>query len=1072
MKRILLSCSVWLLLLGISTSTLRAQDRTITGKVTSAEDGTSLPGVNVIVKGTTTGTTTNAEGNYTIAEVTQNATLVFSFIGLVTQEIAIGEQNVVNVKLASETQELSEVVVTAIGIESSKRSLGYSIQEVNADELVKARETNLVNALNSKVAGVTVVGSSGSPGASANIRIRGNTSINGSNSPLFVVDGVPIDNSSVGNDVGGVDNSNRAIDINPNDIQSLSILKGPAATVLYGIRAANGAVIITTKKGKSGRPTITFNSAYTLDQVNKLPELQTTYAQGRPGDTNGDGVLDAFIYRGPETGEGNSFGPRISDLEFSGETDYAYDKNGSLVPRGTGNGIPAKAYDPYTFFVNGQTFDNNISVSGGSDVLTYYFSAGRLSQTGIVPNSDFQRNSFKTTIDAKLSDKLSAGISANYVNSGGNRIQRGSNISGVMLGLLRNTPTFDISNGYDNGNDAADDPTTYQLPDGTQRSYRAGIYDNPYWTVNKNPFKDNVNRVIGNVNASYQLLPWLKASYKLGIDFYNDRRNSAFDINSAAQPTGQVNQFSRSASNLNSDFLLQVNRDLSESFSLNASIGHNYFSTNVVTQETDGFTLGAPGFYHISNATDLQASETISRRKLHGVFGNVNIGFRNLLFLELSGRNDWSSTLPENNNSFFYPAASVGFVFTEAFGMNESNILPYGKLRFSAGQVGNDALLYATANYFNKAVSGGDGFTDGITFPAFGVNAFERDAVAGNPNIKAELTTTYEVGGEFKFLKNRLGLDVTYYDKTTTDQIIEADISPATGFNGRIINAGTIKNTGIELVFNATPVQTPSFNWNIDVNFTRYRTEVEELAPGVETITLAGFTSTSSRVVAGQPYGAIYGSRFQRNDGGQLIIGANGWPLVEPTDGVIGNPNPDWVAGVRNTFSYKGLTLTALLDIRQGGDIWNGTGGIIRTFGTAKVTGDEREITGYVYEGVTEAGEVNTTPVDFANPALGISGNKWTRYAFGGISEESIEDGSWVRLREVTLTYSLPAGLFKSIFVSGASISLTGRNLFLITDYTGIDPETNLTGASNGFGLEYFNMPNTRSYGASINVTF
>ncbi|MGK7392709.1 MAG: SusC/RagA family TonB-linked outer membrane protein [Candidatus Cyclobacteriaceae bacterium M2_1C_046] len=1061
-----------------------AQERTVSGIVTDAENGSPLPGVNVLLRGTTVGTTTDIDGNYKLLVPSEGGTLSFSFIGYTTVQVDIAGRSVIDIQLESDIKQLSEVVVTAVGIESNKRALGYSVQNVDAEELVSAREANIVNALNQKVAGVNVISASGSPGAASRITIRGAKSINGSNSPLFVVDGIPIDNSDPGNGVAGVDRSNRAIDINPADIQSVTVLKGPAATVLYGIRAANGAVIITTKKGAEGKAVVNFSSTFTADEVNQFMDLQQTYAQGSPR----GGVP---VWRGPHTAEGFSWGPAIADLEFSNDPDhpnapssgwfgpdgYLYDRNGFLVPAGTGNGQPAIGYDNVdNFFVTGLTFDNNLSVSGGNESTTYFISAGWLDQSGVVPTATFERKSFRANLTSSITEKLTVGAQANYVNSGGNRIQRGSNLQGIMLGLVRNTPTFDIGNGL-TGYDAVDDPSTYLLPDGSQRSYRAGVYDNPYFTINKNPFVDDVNRIVGNINFGYDITSWMKLTYKLGVDNYSEEYLNAFDINKSPfgfnWGDGSVTQFNRVNRLTNSDLLLLINRDLSDEVDLNVTLGHNYFKTYSRTRSTVGTELAAPDFYHISNASNINASEGIGRRELYGVFADIKVGWKDQLFLNLSGRNDWSSRLPDENNSFFYPAVSLGWDFTQTFEMDNDALFSYGKLRASWGQVGNDApFLYATDNYFGSAFIGGDGFISSLQFPNFGTNAFERSTVLGNNQLRAEQTSTWEFGADLRFFDGRLGFDLTYYNAETIDQVITLDIPTPTGFSSIITNAGVISNEGFEAVMTANPVRQGDFAWDVTANFTRYETIVEELPEGVENIFLAGFTSTSSRVVEGRPYGALFGSQFQRNDEGRLIVGSDGWPLQADTDGYLGDPNPDWLLGVRNTFTYKGFSLSGLIDIRQGGDIWNGTLGIANYFGVSQITAEERDITGHVFDGVTETGEENTTPVDFANPANGVSSYKWLRYGFGGLSEEVIQDGSWVRLRDLSLSYRLPAGILENTLVETASITLTGRNLFLITDYEGIDPETNLTGASNGFGLDYFNMPNTKSYGVSLNITF
>ena len=1069
-KSLLLSLALLL-----SASLAFAQDRTVSGKVTSSEDGSALPGVNIVVKGTTTGTVTDIDGNYKLTIPADGGTLVYSFIGLVTQEIEIGTRSVIDIVMASDAEQLSEVVVTAVGIEKNKRALGYSVSNVEADEITQARETNVVNALNAKVAGVQVVSSSGSPGASANIRIRGNTSINGTNSPLFVVDGVPIDNSTggLGNGTAGVDNANRAIDLNSADIESLTVLKGAAATALYGIRAANGAIVITTKKGEPGKPVIRFSSAFTVDQVNKLPEFQSTYAQGRA-------VNGVATWRGPETFEGFSWGPAIADLEFDG-SDYPFDRNGRLVPAGTGNGVPAKGYENVrSFFDNGYTYDNNLSFSGGDEKSTYYMSVGWLTTDGTVPNANWDRITAKVTAESKLTDKFTAGVSAQFSNTGGSRLQRGSNISGLALGLFRNSPTFDAGNGK-TGQEAADDPDTYELPDGSQRSYRSGIYDSPYWTVSKNIFNDNVNRVIGNVNLAYEFTSWLKLSAKLGMDHYTDRTEGFADINSASFPTGSIWNLDINSTDINGDLLLIFNKDITETFRINAVVGYNHYRYDYFTDQSTGTDISIPGFENMSNAATTVSTSGYARKRINGLYADVMLEYDNFLFLNLTGRNDWSSSLPADNNSFFYPAVSLGFDFSEAFGLSNGRTFSYGKLRASWGQVGNDAIIYSTSNYFNSAFIGGDGFINGIQFPAFGLNAFERSLTLGNDQLRAETTTTMEFGLDLKFFQGRLGVDYTYYDKATKDQIINVNISNTTGFGGTIQNAGLIRNTGHEVMLTATPVIAGDFRWDLSVNWTAYKSIVEELAEGVDRIFLAGFTSASSNIIQGEPYGALYGNAFQRDPNGRLVIGSNGWPQVDPAgDRVLGDPTPDWISGFRNTLSYKGFSLSFLWDFRQGGDIWNGTGGIINYFGTSQLTADQRNIRGYIFDGVLadENGAPtnieNNIPVDFANPAApgGTNGYKWVRYGFGGLVEENIQDGSWVRLRDATLRYQFPAKWFSRSKVSSLSLAVTGRNLLLFTKYTGIDPETNLTGASNGIGLDYFNMPNTRSYGASLNLSF
>ncbi|CAL67804.1 SusC/RagA family TonB-linked outer membrane protein [Christiangramia forsetii] len=1053
--------SILTLLLAFVVQITFAQQQTITGTVTD-EDGLPLPGVNVLIKGTNTGTQTDFDGNYSIG-AEQGDILSFSFVGLQTSEVTVGSSNQINVTMQGDAAQLDEVVVTALGVRATPRSVTYAVEGVTAEEIENTGETNLVNSLSSKAAGVNVVSASGSVGASSNIRIRGNTSINRSNSPLFIVDGVPIDNSSSGNGVGDVDQSNRAIDINQNDIASIDILKGTAAQTLYGLRAANGVVIITTKKGQSGAPTVNVSSTIQFSEVNQLPDLQQEYAQGRP-------VEGQPTYRGPETGEGFSWGPRISSLEYDGDTSYPYSRFGRLVPEGEGNGMPAMAFDKSDFFVTGVLNEQNVSVRGGSEKVKYYISGGKLNQTGVAPKEEFDRRSFRGDISASLTDNFEVSASGNYINSGGRRVQRGSNVSGIMLGLLRATPSFDNGNGLD-GRDAANTPSSYELPDGRQRSYRGGIYDNPYWTVAKNPSFDDVKRFIGRLSFEYKPFDWATVQGTYGYDQYSDVRKQGVDINSAGNPQGQVYDSNIFSEDINTQLLVLFNKNISENITFNSILGYDGFRTESLLRDVLGNGLTIPGFFNVSNTASQATSESLlNRRNLDAFLSEVKFGINETLFINGAFRNDWSSTLPEDDNSFVSYSAGVSFVFTELL---NSGFMNYGKLRGSYGKTGNDAPAFGTLTYYNAATTGGDGFIDANQFPIFSTVAFERSAQQGNPNIRPEVTKEFEVGAEFRFWDSRIKLDVTYYDKETTDQIIPVDQPAVTGFTSRIVNAGVISNKGWEALLGIKPIQTENFTWDIDANFSTYENIVEELAENVESITLAGFTSTSSRVIAGEPYGAIFGSRFDRNENGEVLIGDNGFPLVNPEDGVIGDPTPDFNIGVRNTFSYKNFSLSALLDIREGGDVWCGTCGIIDYFGTSQKTAEQREITDFVFDGVNaNTGETNTQEVALANPENGLGSYRWVRYGFGGVSEDYIYDSSWVRLREASLTYRLPSVLLDNSFLTGGSLTASARNLFVITDYPGIDPETNLTGASNGVGLDYFNQPNTKSYALTVKLNF
>ncbi|MGD1890967.1 MAG: SusC/RagA family TonB-linked outer membrane protein [Cyclobacteriaceae bacterium] len=1048
---------------------------TVTGQVTSVDDQTPLPGVNVLEGGTTNGTITDLNGEYRVTVTSDNPILVFSFIGFAQETVPVNGRSTIDIAMESDTRQLSEVVVTAAGIEANKRELGYSIQNVDAEEIVQARETNFVSALSGKVAGVQVTSSAGTPGAAAQIRIRGNKSVQGSNGPLFVIDGVPIDNSTyntadspedaVSNlGSGGVTNSNRAIDINPEDIESLTVLKGPAATVLYGIRAANGAVVITTKKGeRNTRPKISYDFGYTIDQVNKLPDLQTTFAQG--GVENGvpvfEPAMDGFT-------TSRSWGPRIADLRYTDEQ-TVWDPFGRIVPASDPQATNrvARAYNnAEDFFQTGNNATHNVSISGGTAATNYFFSVGRLDQTGVMPNSFFDRTTFRATTSSEIFENFNVTFSANYINSGGKRVQNGSNTSGVMLGLLRTSPNFDNGAGY-------------LFEDGSQRSYRGGsIYDNPYFTVNKNFTTDDVNRIIGYSQLSYDAFPWLNFTYRIGVDTYSDERLFRNDINSSSVQVGQAINQTINSKDINSDFLMTIKKDVSESIGLNFTVGHNYFSKDVSINRIDGQGLASPGFFNIASATAVNVSEGVTRRKLYGVFGTLTLNIAEELFLNLSARNDWSSTLPEANNSFFYPAASIGWDFTNTFNI-DNPVFSYGKLRASWGQVGNDAPFAVTNNGFSQSRVR-DGWTtpQGVIFPALGINAFNPNFLLGNDQLKAETTTTFEVGADLQFFNGRVGLDVTYFDATTTDAILNIDIPSASGWQQRAVNSAELRNSGIEAALTANIISSGAFNYDATLNFTRIRNQVEKLAEGIPFITIDPFGT--QRIAEGEPYGIFYGTRFLRDDQGRVVINPDdGIPFEDPNEGIVGDPNPDFLLGFRNTFSYKGFRLSFLLDIRRGGDVYNGTKGVLNNFGVGAETLDRNETV--VFDGVLGQVQDDGTvvPTEQVNTMEVVKGgtdggtNFYMNYGFGILTELTIEDGSWIRLRDLSLNYDLPSQWLDSSPFRGVSVGFIARNLFLITDYTGIDPETNLTGASSNVqGYDYFNNPNTKSYGVSVGLTF
>jgi len=1047
MRRLALILSIFVLL---GANALYAQTKTITGTVTGSEDGEPIPGVSVVVRGTTIGTITRVDGTYSLSVPEDATNLLFSFVGMTTQDVAIKGRSVINTAMESEMIGVDEVVVTALGIKRESKALGYAVQDVKSEELTKSANANLVNSISGKVAGVNVTSSSGVAGGSSFITIRGTASITGNNQPLFVVDGIPIDNSQNysgnpddgrNNLTGSVGFSNRAIDLNPDDIESMSVLKGGAATSLYGIRAANGAIIITTKKGKmtDGKTVnVSFNSSVRVDKISQVPGLQKKYSQGYDGEYH---EFDAM-----------SFGAPIDQLEYDG-SDYEWSSLGRLVAKGTGNGTPARAYDHYDFFQTGVTYNNSLSISGGGKDGTFYMSVGSMEAEGIVPNNEFSKYNFLMSGEFKASDKFKFMGSANYIHSGGVRIQQGSNTSGVMLGLLRAAPTFDNADGY-------------EFEDGTQRSYRGRTgYDNPYWTANNNQLTDRVDRLIGNIGFEWELAQNLKLRYKLGIDIYTDKRKLAMAIHSNDKRSGQVQDDEHFNRDINSDLILSYNKDLTDDLNFTAMGGWNLYDTyyQQVYMQGDGLTI--PKFYHMSNTATQLVRESVNQKRTAAFYADLGIGYKNMVFLNLTGRNEWSTTLPEGENSFFYPSMNAGFVFSELPVFDNFPALSFGKIRTSYSVLANDAFLYATNTYYELA-GYGDGSTDGISFPFNSQPGFVYGDTKGNNELKPEKLKSFEVGLDLRFFQNRLGLDVSYYNNENEDLILSVPISGTSGYTNQVLNAASMYNKGIEVVLNGTPIKTQDFSWDILVNFTQNKNEVTELAEGVPNVSLGGFTSAQMRAIVGKSYGSIYGTKWARNDAGQMLIDDDGYQIWDPEMVYLGDAMPEWTMGITNTFNYKSVTLSALLDIKHGGKVWNGTKNVMKYFGTHKITEDRTKKV--VLEGVNEnTGQPNTKEITLDEYYWVNIDNGWA-----GASEPAIEDAGWVRLREVTLSYQLPKSLISKIGLGSASVSFTGNNLILETDYTGVDPETSLMGASNAQGLDYFNMPGTKSYVFGLKVNF
>jgi len=738
--------------------------------------------------------------------------------------------------------------------------------------------------------------------------------------------------------------------------------------------------------------------------------------------------------------------------------------------------------NPKNFFVQGSTRTLGFSAAAGNELATYRFSVNNLSQEGVIPLSTFERTNLKLVASYKLTKQLELEGSVSYINSGGTRLQQGSNLSGLMLSLFRTPVTFDNSGGFDKPwqNEGA-----FLLPDGSQRAYRSlGTYDNPYFSVARNQVRDNVNRIITYGQAKYKFTDYLAATYRIGIDYYSETRRGGFDRRAAAFPAGRTYEDRISNADITSDLILSFNKKFGD-FDIVAVAGHNYFDSQYGRVYSQGDGLTVPNYQSLSNASSYLAYQSNAWVRRFGVYADVNVGFKNRYYLNATVRNDWTSTLARGNNSFFYPSVGLSYIVSEDLKdlgiLPDDNILSFWKLKGSWAQVGRDAPAYSTYNIYGQPLAG-DGYTNGIPFPYSGINGLQSGTSGGssqpqlgNPKLKPEQNTTWEVGTELSFFKKRFGIDFTYFNTLNQNLIVNAQIASSSGYQFQFVNTGKIETKGIEIVISATPVQVADFEWQTSVNFTRIRNKVLELGPGIDNLFRNGFSGSGSFAIPGQAYGVFYGTAYQK-EGDQYVIGPDGLPLIAAENKILGDPNPNWTAGWRNRFSYKGVYLTGLLDFRTGGDVWNGTKGALQFFGTHKDTEDRTAVT--TLEGVkADANGVLLKDGDgnLVKNDVEIVKNQtfWQSYSsFGGANDPSMEKVNWVRLRDVSLGYTFPKSFVSMIKLSGLDFSIFARNAILITNYSGIDPETNLTGSSSGSGLDYFNMPNTRSFGANLRVTF
>ncbi|MCD8399072.1 SusC/RagA family TonB-linked outer membrane protein [Tenacibaculum finnmarkense] len=1024
---------LWLLFL-VSQFTF-AQEKTISGVVSDESGG--LPGVSIIIKGTTTGVETDFDGNYSI-NAKQNDILIFSFVGKATTRKTVGASNKINVVLADDENLLNEIVVTALGIKREKQALGYATQQVKSKDIEEktAGETNIANGLRGVTTGVSIISSSGDVGSPTSVVIRGISSLNGSNQALFVVDGVPISNGSA--DLGNISGVNRAADIDPNNVESMSILRGGAATALYGERGANGVILITTKKGKnSDKLGINISSTYTISKANIFPEFQTEYARGAAD--------------GKYTASHNSWGPAYStNPKFPEGTDYEDMDADGINDDVSGQPIPYFANNYERFFNTGTTSSNNISVNSGSEKSSFFASYTNLDQKGIVPNASLKRNSVTLNSTFNVNDQFTVGGSANYINSKTSKTASGWEGWGQGIGYYHHM--WDIKR-------------PWKTPQNT-KSFFSGSVKDPNWAVNENNQKSVVNRVYGNVFAAYEISDWLNFSYKIGIDTYSEAasRYQPFSDVNTSQKLGDGYEYSSSLYDINSLFLITGAGDFSEKIGISYTFGHNHFESqfkslqiNASNQETRYLQA------LIAFKTFTPFANTINTRD-YGVFGDVTLDYNNTFYLGFTGRNDWTSKLSSENNSFFYPSVNASLIFSKLIGKN--NILNYGKLRSSYVKVGKTGPAYLLYDQFSKANQGNQ--VAGLTGAYQANTKFNKDLVP-------EISTEWEVGLEAKFLDNKIGFDFTYYNKLSEDQILRVASASSTGFNGAWINSGAIRNSGyeVQLTLNDLIKISDDFSWNINFNFTKNKGVVESLPEEFsDGIALGGnaWTNVSRYYKAGYSTGIIQGDGYELDAKGNILVDDKGQPNVIGGQ-IVGDVNPDWNLGINTNLNYKSFNLSFLFDIKKGGDIVNDTQGSWMYSGMAKRTENR-----YYGDGsnpnanaTTIVKGVNKNTGLVNDVAIPLTRDFW-RNTISRNGSELVQDASWVRLRNVALTYKLPKKHLKTVGIDNLQFSIIGSNLWLYTNYDGQDPEVSSAGTGRASGFDVSSAPQTKNY--SFNVKF
>lgn len=1026
-----------------SIGLVNAQTKTASGTVISAEDGLPVIGASVVAKGTTQGTVTNADGRYSLSVPATVNTLVVSLVGMQSIEVAASANQ--RVSMETGIDELEDLIVTAIGITRKDKSLGYSVANLKSDELLKARDANVINSLAGKVAGVRVSSSSGTVGGSSKIIIRGANSLDGNNQPLFVVDGVPIDNSSQGsattNVVAGVaDFGNRAGDLNSDDIESMSILKGAAASALYGARAKNGAVIITTKKGSEGKMNVEVNSSLRFDTPLRLPDFQNEYAQGNYG-----------VYDLKYTG---GWGPKISDVQDQKFKNFL------------GEEVVLQAYpnNVRDFYETGHTYINSVAVSKGNKRMDYRLGFTAHNQTGIIPGMNMGKYTISLNSGINFTDNFKSRTVINYYNiDSEGRPAQSSNDPNVLTSAINGLPrTVDTKLLRDNWVNAGGDQISLS-------SDKTG--NNPFWIINKNKFTGGLERTILSETLSYEPVSWVTLSNTFGLDYSTDGRRQTTSVGTFGDLKGSYYTDSYYTQILNNDFMITATRNIMPDLEMKVILGHNIYQRYV---EYNGFTgkeLTVRDLYVPSNVASKTPSFSSSLKRLVGVYGDVGFAYKNLLYLNITGRNDWSSTLPIENRSYFYPSVSSSFVFSELIPTN--NILTFGNLRLNWANVGSDEAPYQLDYVFSPATTYFSQYSLGGTFP-FGniATAFTVPRVFPNPNLEPQNQRSFEIGSNLKFFGNRAYIDFTYYNVLTTNQIISLDVPISTGYFAKKLNIGAVSNKGFELSVGVTPVKTKNISWTIDANFSKNKQIVESLVdskPDMVYNLASGWSGLQTQAKKGETFG-LYGTKWKKNPDGEFIINKNTGLREVETGKFIGNIYPDWTMGINNSLSFYGVNLGFLVDIRQGGVLFSSTAASVRSSGRAIETLENRDKV-FIDKGVILQDDGSYKPNDVPVESMQ---DFWGWYSSVSNTEGSVFDASYVKLREVRLSYSLPTSWIKGLSLQRAELGMEGRNLWIIKSHVPhIDPESNMFGTNSvAEGIEFNSVPSTKSIGFNIRLTF